>query len=66
MSYLRIRLVRGQGDHTNKADKADGFHCLYRRDVVDNKISGTIPEVAALTDLTRLCAEMPLNMACIC
>eukprot|EP00965_Chrysotila_dentata_P045254 1503644-Pleurochrysis_carterae.AAC.1 len=66
MRYLRIRFVRVQGQHPNKSDKADGFHRLYCRGLDDNELSGTIPDVAVLTNLLRLCAAMPLNMACTC
>eukprot|EP00965_Chrysotila_dentata_P070257 2320291-Pleurochrysis_carterae.AAC.1 len=63
MKYLGIRFVCVQGEHPNKADKADAFDCLYRRGLAFNKISGTIPDIAALTNLGYLCAAMPLNMA---
>eukprot|EP00965_Chrysotila_dentata_P085769 2830019-Pleurochrysis_carterae.AAC.1 len=64
MRYLRICLVRVQGEHPNNADKADNFECLYCRNLRDNEISGTIPDVAAL--VLTMCAAMPLNMACTC
>eukprot|EP00965_Chrysotila_dentata_P011795 386972-Pleurochrysis_carterae.AAC.1 len=66
MRYLKICLLRVQGEHPYKADNADGFECLYCRYLGLNKISGTIPDVAALTVLSLLCAAMPLNMACTC
>eukprot|EP00965_Chrysotila_dentata_P032989 1098786-Pleurochrysis_carterae.AAC.1 len=66
MRYLRICLVRVQGEHPNKADNADCFECLYCRYGSTTKLSGTIPDVSALTKLAYLCAAMPLNMARTC
>eukprot|EP00965_Chrysotila_dentata_P038999 1296367-Pleurochrysis_carterae.AAC.1 len=66
MRYLRICLVRVQGEHPNKADNADDFECLYCRAFGTNKISGTIPDVAALTNLNAVYAAMPVHMACTC
>eukprot|EP00965_Chrysotila_dentata_P259139 6213456-Pleurochrysis_carterae.AAC.2 len=47
-------------------DRVDVFDCLYRRLLGVNEISGTIPDVAALTNLVQLYAAMPLDMACTC
>eukprot|EP00965_Chrysotila_dentata_P094654 3130332-Pleurochrysis_carterae.AAC.1 len=65
-SVGRIRFVSVQGEHPNEANKADNFDCLYYRYLRDNEISGTIPDVAALTGLRILYAAMPSNIACIC